>query len=589
VTSLEINQGVFPSINIPECYDLYTQKRFDKLCEILFNYMRHFNEVCYASFSKTDIRSINDYVEFVFFIFTRTDFRMPDAWTPLFININHIFANLVALSAYGTTDGPLASLLGQEGNYCKLLFMYTCRNKSVVPIQDLIRINPALSTLWWNNFSVAPCGATSELINENMESHLKSFIPELYLTDIRVQPVYFQCSYHGLDERAIKEWQNKELRKFISKQQKIRCKPKRNRIAIITDKWQATTAVYKSLSPQIAELAKKYDLSLILSSRCDASTMEKSLFKRVISYKFDVQRPDLSSLDTSDFQLAYFPDVGMTDESTYLANTRLAPIMVCGYGHPVSTYGSLIDYFIGGQGSERADLYKENYSERLVLIPGLGAHPVDPKYTRKYPEADGVFRINCCWTSSKINWPMLKMLREIQLQSSIPIHYQFFPSWTGTRYNCYFIIQREMANIFDGNVTVHYNLKYQDYLTEMERASLTIDSHPFGGYNTVVDSLFVGCPVVTIEGTKFYNRASSALTRLAGVDFSTTSIEECKKQTLELINNPEKLLKARNLLDNVPRLEQLLLHTEEPQGFVKAIDYILKNHPVPGTEPIIIT
>lgn len=44
----------------------------------------------------------------------------------------------------------------------------------------------------------------------------------------------------------------------------------------------------------------------------------------------------------------FFPDVGMSWPSMYLANRRLAPLAVAGVGHSVSTFGSLVDFYVSG-------------------------------------------------------------------------------------------------------------------------------------------------------------------------------------------------------------------------------------------------
>ena len=43
---------------------------------------------------------------------------------------------------------------------------------------------------------------------------------------------------------------------------------------------------------------------------------------------------------------------------------------VSGYGHPVSTFGGEIDYFMGSAAAELPELATQFYSERLVLMPG---------------------------------------------------------------------------------------------------------------------------------------------------------------------------------------------------------------------------
>jgi hypothetical protein len=586
---MSIKAKEFKDFNAQMCLELYRLRKVELLCQEIFAILKHCNDVYYTSFSKEDLKGLNSFVGFILFLFTQEDFRVPDNWVGRFVNMNHLLINLVAISGYRTTDGAVRTLLNQDGNYAKILTLYTCRNEPVINMSDLVKPNPILGSVWWNNFSVAPPGSTSELVHEQMLRQLREFPVNLTLPDYRVEPNYFQCSYYGIDERPIKEKYNEQVRKFTAKH-RITSVPKKGSIAIVTDKWATKTAVYKSSYPQIAALASKYDLTLVCSSKVDQTQLDTSIFKNIATFDISIDKIDLTGIANNEFELAYFPDIGMTDDSVFLANTKIAPIMVCGYGHPASTYGARDDYFIGGLESEDASLYQENYSERLVLIPGLGAHPVDPMYTRNRATYIDKTYINCCWTTSKINWPMLKMLQNV-LYARPDVHYQFFPSWTSTRYNNFIILNRELTELFKGHVSVYPDLPYHDYLAKMEQGTLTIDSHPFGGYNTVVDSFFVGCPVVTIEGTKFYNRASSALCRRVGLDFCAKSIDECEStlvRVLTSVTEPLELEVAREKLADVGRLRKLLIDTDETQYFVKAIDYILENHPISGHEPLTI-
>jgi hypothetical protein len=45
-------------------------------------------------------------------------------------------------------------------------------------------------------------------------------------------------------------------------------------------------------------------------------------------------------------------------------------LLAAGYGHPVSTFGGEIDYFIGSAAAELPERATQFYSERLVLMPG---------------------------------------------------------------------------------------------------------------------------------------------------------------------------------------------------------------------------
>jgi predicted O-linked N-acetylglucosamine transferase (SPINDLY family) len=256
---------------------------------------------------------------------------------------------------------------------------------------------------------------------------------------------------------------------------------------------------------------------------------------------------------------------------------QVAPIMATGYGHPVSTFGSRVDYFIGGLDSEIPELATINYSERLVLIPGIGAHPVFPNYKRKIPQPQE-FIINCCWTAPKINYPMLMALREIKQRASRPVKFQFFPSWTISRYQSSIPFLRSIDTFFEGSSTVYFDTPYQQYLEYLENGRFTLDSYPFGGYNTIVDSLFVGCPVVTLEGTRFFNRASSALMRKVNLSqLITTCRADYINKALELIDNPQGLQSLRDAVTAID-MKALLVDTEEPMYFANAVDYLIQHH-----------
>jgi hypothetical protein len=115
------------------------------------------------------------------------------------------------------------------------------------------------------------------------------------------------------------------------------------------------------------------------------------------------------------FDVLFYPEVGMFSHTLWLANQRLARVQVAGYGHSVSTFGAKIDYWIGGADAElppddtaaaassadgaletlenafpeleplrdeRTDALRlPNYSETLVLLPGLGCEHDRPSWT----------------------------------------------------------------------------------------------------------------------------------------------------------------------------------------------------------------
>jgi hypothetical protein len=553
---------------------LYKDKAFRELNKKFVETLKYFNETTFGSLSKEDQREWDTYISTFLYIFTQPDFEIAANEAGVWANIGHVVANIVAISCMKNTDNAIRRVMIQDHNFVKLLALYSCMNDEVLNWNTLFDANADLASLCWLNFQTAPPGTLTEAAHNRCVAQLQSIPKKLTLVDFRTAPLYFQSTYMESD-RKLKEFMNQAIRNKLSAIRISNC-PRKNSIAIVTARWQPTTAVYKSCYHQIEALSKEFDLTLIHSGE-HADGVDKHLFKEIKLVNLDptFHKLDASAIKSNDFQLAYFPDIGMNYESVCLANLRFAPVLVTGYGHPVSTYGSLVDYFIGGRAAE-SETAQENYSEKLVLIPGIGAHPVFPNYTRVYPVQD-TFYINCCWTSAKINHPMMTVLQEIQRRASKKVVFQFFPSWTIGRYQNAIPFTRGLSELFGEGAVAFGNMAYQLYLTQLERGQFTLDSYPFGGYNTVVDSLFVGCPVVTWEGNYFYNRASSAVMRKIGItELIAHDRREYIDKALSLIDNPpiygvEEYRKRVSALD----LRTILVDNDEPKYFVEAIKNII--------------
>jgi hypothetical protein len=123
------------------------------------------------------------------------------------------------------------------------------------------------------------------------------------------------------------------------------------------------------------------------------------------------------------FDVVFYPQCGMHSLDLLLSNQRLAPVQVVSYGHSASTHGSLVDYFIGGHEVELPSA-QEHYSERLLLVPGLGVvFNEPPAVVAAWRAAVPLARppgsevsevlIACSWTMLKINYGHLERVRAL--------------------------------------------------------------------------------------------------------------------------------------------------------------------------------
>jgi hypothetical protein len=524
---------------------------------------------------------VDAFVETFLFLLTKPDFKIPNTWAERLVCLQHVFANLVAFSRFRTTDPQLAIVAEQPENFVKLLFLYSPYNESRIDPKQLFDGNATLASLWYAVFPLCTAGYASERVWERVREHVACVDQRLLPSTHFMAGLYFGCTHIDPDsDRRLKGHWNAVIRQQIGGRAIIANRPRRDSIAIVTGRWNPTSAVYRTSFPYIRALKEHYRLTLVhLGKNPDPDGT--SLFDSVRRAYLDDGRLDCHEIAENDFQMAYFPDVGMDVISIWLANMRLAPIQMTGYGHPATTGGSEIDYFLGGRDCEDPALAEQHYAERLVLIPGIGLHPTYPPYQPRFPEhTRREVVVNLPWAINKINYRLLTWVQAIQQRTSKRVLLQFLPGHSLNRYNSVLPFMHDIGAMFGDTANVHLLRPYDDFMAIMEQGDFALDSHPFGGYNMVIDSIILGKPMVTFEGTRAYSRCSSALMRKIGMEELIAHDEEQYiAKALRLIEDDEYRRSLSRRLRETD-LRRAVFDTDEPRFFRQAVDYLIANHEV---------
>ncbi len=223
--------------------------------------------------------------------------------------------------------------------------------------------------------------------------------------------------------------------------------------------------------------------------------------------------------------LLIYPELGMDVTSFALAALRLAPRQWSAWGHPVTTGHATIDAFLTCETMEPADA-REHYTERLLLLPGIGTRyghpsiPTDATRARFGLPEDRVLLL-CPQSLFKIHPDNDELLAEVLLANPDALLLLFSARHPAVTDHFMRRVERRFAQrgiAVRERVMVLPQLPHDDYLRINCVADAMLDTLHWSGGNTSLDALGCGLPVVTLPGAYMRGRQSAAMLRLLGVE-----------------------------------------------------------------------
>lgn len=564
-------------VGADELLKLYVARDWERLSTRFLSLLQHFEEHTYAGLTAAVQEQVDQFVKSFLFIFTQADFVIPVPHRLLYLQLNPVLSNVVAMSSMKTTDPWLAIVARQPDNLLKILTLYSARNETRLDRARLFAINPQAASLWYGVFTRS---FPTALVEENAFQHLREHVNALpgawQVLDTNAD-AFFACTY--IDEDAdprFKAHINRSIRQTLQGVT-LRNRANPRRIAVASAYWYPEHSACRIQYEFVASLAADYELVLVQLGP-PRPQVDTRLFSEVV----EVKAPTLEALkvlDDNTFRMVYFPDIGMNVESILLANLRVAPIQVTTYGHPVSTFGGEVDYFIGSETIE--ENVSNLYSERPVLLPGLGVVHNRPKFDTSPVRAAETGRvvINCSWYAQKVNARLVRALQQIVARAGPPVLFRFFPGGSLSQRNHLVPFVRTLEKALGaGHVQVIPFADYSTYMAMLAQGTFALDSFHFGGSNVVVDNLHVRKLILCREGARWYNRIGPAMLRHLGLgELVADSDDVYIEKAVRLINDKAYRLSLQDTLDLVDLDERLYSKREVPH-FKAAIDYLMANH-----------
>ncbi|MGE5538023.1 MAG: tetratricopeptide repeat protein [Gemmatimonas sp.] len=221
-----------------------------------------------------------------------------------------------------------------------------------------------------------------------------------------------------------------------------------------------------------------------------------------------------------------WPDIGMDPQVQVPAALRLAPLQAVGIGHPVTTGFRTLDAFLSSDAMEGPD-GERHYTEPLVRLPNLSvSYPWPPDAVGDAPadmrrlRSQGRVVFLCAQSLFKL----------IPAQDDV-----FARILAGTPDSVLVLISHSASAVTDvirGRVAERLRargvgedrvvflprLSQSDFLAANRAADIVLDSFGWSGFNSTMEALAMGAPVVTCPGATVRARHAYGVLRMAGLD-----------------------------------------------------------------------
>lgn len=515
-------------------------------------------------------------------VFVQPDFVVPEELGPKVLACCPLIANVLA--TMGTnTDPHLKMIEGQPQQGFKSAVLYTARNTLGMNLGAMLADNPMLASMWLNQAVKVMYSANPDRDVARRMLSILGNVNDRLEPAAELQELYFLVSYLGDIgiEKHVKECINAGIQRHLDT--KLVNRPTRRKIAVWAEYWNKGHSVYRTLKGFIDALRPHFDEITLIHCVKPTEELDTTGFDRVIKLQHDGFRINPTPLDGNEWGAVIFADVGMTLPSILVSNLRIAPAQILLTGHPVSTFGGQMDWFVTGA---LTDTNADNYSERLAILPHFGAihEPVEWTPTGRKHGTDWIV-VNCSAYGQKIHHEFLATINEAFGHSTKPVKLQLFCGNAPMRSKGLGAFADSVAAaVPNAHVELIAHLPYADYMARIEQADFGIDNWPFGGSNVISDQIAAGVPVLCMTGDRWFNSIGPAMLRSMGFSVAE-NLDEFSKTLTAIVRHDEIRDRSRQAM--AQRTTSPVYDRSDAEVFARFVKDVAAD-PLcyPGTNPV---
>jgi protein O-GlcNAc transferase len=220
-------------------------------------------------------------------------------------------------------------------------------------------------------------------------------------------------------------------------------------------------------------------------------------------------------------EILIYPAVGLHPMTLKMASLRLAPVQINSWGHPDTSGLPTLDYYVSADCFEPTNA-QDHYSEQLVRLPHLGNRIQPLGLTGTELDLAGMNIdldkpiLVCPGTPFKYQPEHDHIFADIARDAPDAQLVFFRPSIAALSS----LLELRITKEFEAaglNVKNHVRfvrwLNFHEYHCLLRQADVLLDTIGFSGYNTAVQAIECGLPLVTREGRFLRGRLASGVLR----------------------------------------------------------------------------
>lgn len=395
---------------------------------------------------------------------------------------------------------------------------------------------------------------------------------------------WMYCSYlywdqkHDLKKNLNKlfiKWMSEK--RLISKKTRPLVKKRKPTILIFAESFSDHHAMFRCHGQSAVSLRENFR-TILVSNLDGISPANQKLFSKTVQLdrgKKCVEK-NISIIKSFYPDLIYYPSVGMSRNTCYLANLRLAPIQFLAMGHPASTFSKEMDYVVMNN-DLRPD--PKCFSEKIIhrrISAGYNPYPVwsYAKATSGQLTPTKKKRVGVLGFVPKITQQFLQVCRALDENVPEGVEFHFFPNLNTIDLPAFkALIQKEVATS-----VIHPPLPYLEYMGRVKQLDLVLSTFPFGNTNGTIDTLLAKKPMVALDGPEPHARTDSRLLRKAGApeDFLTSSPKQYLNRAVEMLRDEGRLSSHTKALEAL-NVEKIFF-SETDNDFAEIVTLLYNNH-----------